>query len=395
MAYPDTIATDADLLIAENQTNKTGTPSALSDDISSVSLTIPMVDTTGYPVPSVITIGAEIIKVLSKDSTSFTVGTGGRGYDGTTAAIHHSGDLVYGDIVAAHHNLLAAQIIDMQEAIQPLFDVSKNISGVSVRDTTNTIFVNENVKLTDGELTVNTNFVVSDYLAIAFSPSFTIIECGWTGVQSVAYYDKDYTYLASEAEGFTSATIERSSYPAGAYYIRACALNSGYSQYNPQVYNAISLHSLQREINILRNAELPNNLINRTIKASLAAITNAASMISETGKVTIPPSYAGGGFWGYTAPTTRQVFIRIISDTDTDEIGPILGDGGVTLANITWTAEGDHFVFEATLTLAAEITLFFVYSSGNTTGTPYIFYIDDVAEWSSESTGAGSPLACQ
>lgn len=109
-AYPTTVATDATLIAADNRASTT-----LLGTISSGATTI--VVTTGvFSEYSVVTIENERI-LLGTISVSGTYINCTRGYDGSSAAAHTNGVAVKANVVAAHHNVLADEIIAVENAL--------------------------------------------------------------------------------------------------------------------------------------------------------------------------------------------------------------------------------------------------------------------------------------
>jgi len=109
-AYPTTVATDATLIAADNRASTT-----LLGTISSGATTI--VVTSGvFSAYSVVTIENERI-LLGSISVAGTYINCTRGYDGSTAAAHSTGVAVKANVVAAHHNVLADELIAVEGAL--------------------------------------------------------------------------------------------------------------------------------------------------------------------------------------------------------------------------------------------------------------------------------------
>lgn len=109
-AYPTTVATDATLIAADNRASTT-----LLGTISSGATTI--VVTSGvFSAYSVVTIENERI-LLGSISVPGTYTGCTRGYDGSTAATHATGTAVKANVVAAHHNVLADEVIAVETAL--------------------------------------------------------------------------------------------------------------------------------------------------------------------------------------------------------------------------------------------------------------------------------------
>lgn len=102
-SFPYAAATDLGLTVASNNAQTT-----LSSGINSSVSTIPVSSTSSFAVPCVIVIDGEAILAEDKTSNSFTGCV--RGFDGTTAASHTSGNEVRGYNVSHHHNQLAAEV---------------------------------------------------------------------------------------------------------------------------------------------------------------------------------------------------------------------------------------------------------------------------------------------
>lgn len=115
--YPTAIASKGDLLFPTNRAS-----TVLTTPIGAGDLTINVASTALFPSLSstqatAITIDGENIKVVASSSTTFTVPAGGRGFDGTTAAAHVVGAVVSSQILAIHHNQLAAEVIAIETAL--------------------------------------------------------------------------------------------------------------------------------------------------------------------------------------------------------------------------------------------------------------------------------------
>ena len=113
--FPTGFDNNASLYLAVNNKRTT-----LTSAISASALTIPAVDTAGFPDSGFITINstpdnpltAEAIAYSSKNATNFFVSQ--RGADGTTATAHIAGAKIDLTIVAAHHNQLKDAIIQLE-----------------------------------------------------------------------------------------------------------------------------------------------------------------------------------------------------------------------------------------------------------------------------------------
>lgn len=110
MAYPTSVATNADLYLAVNQLS-----GVLNGSIDAVVTTITLTSTTGFPAVGVVTIGSEVIKYTSTNATQLLGCT--RGFDGTGATTHSSGATVKHAITAVHHNALKDELIALENAL--------------------------------------------------------------------------------------------------------------------------------------------------------------------------------------------------------------------------------------------------------------------------------------
>src|SRR5215471_1160560 len=122
--FPAGIATDAQLKVAANQVQ-----TALTVGLSSSATIIFVNSTTGFVANGLVSIDNEVIaisSVVAGPNPSLLVASGGRGYDGTSAAAHSSGAKVLMLIDAWHHNVLAAEIKAIEGALGPGLG---NISG--------------------------------------------------------------------------------------------------------------------------------------------------------------------------------------------------------------------------------------------------------------------------
>jgi hypothetical protein len=112
-AYPTTVATDQNLLVAKRLSSST-----LASNITNSTLTVPVADGTQFLGYELIRIDNEEMKICSIASNTLTLCSGSRGWDGTTAAAHLSGASVRGVITATHHNQLAAEVKSMQAVMR-------------------------------------------------------------------------------------------------------------------------------------------------------------------------------------------------------------------------------------------------------------------------------------
>lgn len=115
--FPSSFDTNDTLFLAVN--NKR---TELTAPIDSVTLTIPVASTAGFPASGYITIltgtdpvDAEAIYYTSLGPAQFNAAT--RGAGGTTAASHNSGDNVDLTVVAEHHNSLKDAVIELEHFV--------------------------------------------------------------------------------------------------------------------------------------------------------------------------------------------------------------------------------------------------------------------------------------
>jgi hypothetical protein len=126
--FPGAVATDKTLLVAANAAT-----TVLSAPVTSpAETTLHVAAASRFIVPTVIQIDAEYIAVCAKTGTSFTVctvaadGYDGRGFSGSSAAVHVTKAAVTGIIDRSFHNRLAAEIKAMQ--------TKTHAESVSVKD---------------------------------------------------------------------------------------------------------------------------------------------------------------------------------------------------------------------------------------------------------------------
>lgn len=101
--WPGANAVDTDLFVANNQGQTT-----LNGDITSGATSIVLTSGTHFVAPVIVTIDAETISCTTLTTNTLSVCT--RATQGTTAAAHTSGTVVYGYITAYHYNQVAAEI---------------------------------------------------------------------------------------------------------------------------------------------------------------------------------------------------------------------------------------------------------------------------------------------
>jgi hypothetical protein len=106
--FPDSVSTDSNLYVAVNNCYTT-----LSVTINASTPTITGSSTASFPSVGYIIIENEVVKYTGKTSGTFTGCT--RGADGTAAATHTAGKLIYHSIVADHHNALKEEIKGIED----------------------------------------------------------------------------------------------------------------------------------------------------------------------------------------------------------------------------------------------------------------------------------------
>jgi hypothetical protein len=124
--FPAAVATDSQLKIANNlvQTSlKVG--AGIGDTILFVT------STAGFTANCLVSIDKEIVaidSVVSAPNASLIVASGGRGFDGTSAAAHSGGAKVSVFMDAWHHNVLSAEVKAIETFLGPN---GQNIAGLS------------------------------------------------------------------------------------------------------------------------------------------------------------------------------------------------------------------------------------------------------------------------
>ena len=108
--FPSALPTDTDLLVAKNRLDAALT---LSSNIDASTLTVPVNDGSLVPIPGVIRIDYELIKICSRVGNTLTVCSAGRGFDSSVAQSHSSGATISNVISAWYHNQVAAEIISI------------------------------------------------------------------------------------------------------------------------------------------------------------------------------------------------------------------------------------------------------------------------------------------
>lgn len=104
-AFPTTVAVDQNLLAAKRLSEST-----LNGSINASTTTVVVSDGTQFLNWQIVRIDSEEMLIQSVSSNTLTIVSGGRGYNGTTAASHTTGAAVRGIITSWHHNQLAAEV---------------------------------------------------------------------------------------------------------------------------------------------------------------------------------------------------------------------------------------------------------------------------------------------
>jgi hypothetical protein len=105
--WPSSVATNLELYVAVN-----GLLTPLNGAIDAAVTTITLTDTTGFPTSGAVVIDTEVIAYTGISGENLTGCT--RGFDGTIAAIHANGVPVSLDVIADNHNILANEIIAVE-----------------------------------------------------------------------------------------------------------------------------------------------------------------------------------------------------------------------------------------------------------------------------------------
>lgn len=133
--YPGKAATDNDLYVANNVALTT-----LSLAVNPGDAIINVVSTASFQIPCIITIDNEYIAISGKSSNTLTVAAGGRGFDGSVAAVHNLAANVYAYVNAYYQNQLAAEVKAIEAALVYSFNVlNYGAKGDGVTDDTLTI----------------------------------------------------------------------------------------------------------------------------------------------------------------------------------------------------------------------------------------------------------------
>lgn len=110
-AFPTAVATDADLLVANNSARSNLTADILAGDTA-----IPVADGTKFVAPTVVAIGGEAIKICSISVNTLNVCTSGRGFHGSAAG-HANGTAVVTYVDQHFTNQLAAEVKAVESAL--------------------------------------------------------------------------------------------------------------------------------------------------------------------------------------------------------------------------------------------------------------------------------------
>jgi len=125
--FPAAIATEANLKVANNLTQTT-----LRVGVDAVNTILFVQSTAGFGPHMLVSIGSEIIAiedVTGAPNPALLVASGGRGFDGTTAAAHSAGAKVQVLIDAWHHNALSTEIQAIEEFLGPNGQNLTSLSG--------------------------------------------------------------------------------------------------------------------------------------------------------------------------------------------------------------------------------------------------------------------------
>jgi len=126
MAWPTSVATNADLYVAVNNVNTT-----LNGAIDAVTTTVVLTDATNFPATGgFVTIGTEAISYTSKTGNSLNGVV--RGADGTVAASHANLAPTFLFVVAAHHNELKDEVIAVETDINARIGVPGGTNTLKV-----------------------------------------------------------------------------------------------------------------------------------------------------------------------------------------------------------------------------------------------------------------------
>jgi hypothetical protein len=115
-SFPGAVVTDAELLVGRDRADST-----LTAQIDASTLTIPVASGTRFGANMLVTIDSEQIKICSVASNTLTACSGGRGFNGTTAATHASDASVRGQIGGYYHNALSEEMQAVQAALGAKF----------------------------------------------------------------------------------------------------------------------------------------------------------------------------------------------------------------------------------------------------------------------------------
>jgi len=128
--FPAAVATDSDLKVANNLIQTT-----LRVSVDNANTILFVASTDGFAANMLVSIDKEIIAiaaVASAPNQALLVASGGRGFDGTTAAAHSAGAKVSIFIDAWHHNALSSEIQAIENALGPnLINVSTDTQLIS------------------------------------------------------------------------------------------------------------------------------------------------------------------------------------------------------------------------------------------------------------------------
>lgn len=158
--FPSAVATDSDLYIAVNNI-----VTDLTAGIDNVVLTIPVTSTVGFPADGCVTVGTEIIKYSSKTATQFNASA--RGFDGTTASSHSSGDLVHPFVIAVHHNVLKDEVKAIEQNLSDRIGLSASAITLAANLNANSFKVTSLAAATTNGDAVRYEQVIGQYLLLS------------------------------------------------------------------------------------------------------------------------------------------------------------------------------------------------------------------------------------
>lgn len=192
-AWPGAIATDTDLLVASDRVRTT-----LSSGINNSTLTIPVASAGSLVVPASITVGActgsgdcEHIKICSKDGNTLTACSGGRGFSGTSAISHSSGEQVTGTITSYVLNQIGAELKAVETSLSALRVIRTSatqltiLGGIARFGSTSYVLASATATITAG--TGTAYIYVSSAGALTVASGLTITCSGCTATSGSSF----------------------------------------------------------------------------------------------------------------------------------------------------------------------------------------------------------------